>query len=228
MAKKFVRGVTGVDDIEKFDKTLTNVNDLISDGQNTYVHTKKGTTELYYKITDGVKQVESSDELLAITKQDGTVSIGNVGLATKEELTTKVDNEQLQSLLAQKQNTITNNTSIGVAGTGLRQLYASKYTYSNTHGILKTHVKWLSESTNPSSAQAEFNFTVKITKGSQSATFTLNGIDQQRFSSIMTSYGQDNSVRISGLIFTLNGSTLTVTTANSVNHNYVVTFSDII
>lgn len=29
MSKKFVRGVTGVDDIEKFDKSLTNVNDLI-------------------------------------------------------------------------------------------------------------------------------------------------------------------------------------------------------
>ena len=48
MAKKIVRGVTGVDNIESFDKTLTNVNDLISDGKNTYVHTKKGKNEFYY------------------------------------------------------------------------------------------------------------------------------------------------------------------------------------
>ena len=29
MAKKFVRGVTGIEDIESFEKTLTNVNDII-------------------------------------------------------------------------------------------------------------------------------------------------------------------------------------------------------
>ena len=33
MAKKFVRGVTGVEDIESFDKSLTNVNDIVSDGR---------------------------------------------------------------------------------------------------------------------------------------------------------------------------------------------------
>jgi hypothetical protein len=55
MAKKFVRGVTGVDNIDKFDKSLTNVNDIISDGQDTYVHTKKGKVESYFKLTDGLK-----------------------------------------------------------------------------------------------------------------------------------------------------------------------------
>ena len=96
MAKKFVRGVTGVDDIESFDKTLTNVNDLISDGQNTYVHTKKGKVESYYNLTDSVKQVQSTDDLLTINKQDDTVSIANSGLATKQELAglaTKVEQD---------------------------------------------------------------------------------------------------------------------------------------
>lgn len=70
MAKKFVRGVTGVDDIESFDKTLTNVNDLISDGQYTYVHTKKGKNELYYKITDGVTSVNSTGGTITVEKSD--------------------------------------------------------------------------------------------------------------------------------------------------------------
>lgn len=76
MAKKFVRGVTGVDDIEKFDKSLTNVNDLISDGQDTYVHTKKGKNEFYYKVTDGVTSVKSTDNTITVEKSDdGTVSL---------------------------------------------------------------------------------------------------------------------------------------------------------
>lgn len=70
MAKKFVRGVTGVDDIEKFDKSLTNINDLISDGQNTYVHTKKGKNEFYYKLTDGVTSVNSTGGTISVEKSD--------------------------------------------------------------------------------------------------------------------------------------------------------------
>lgn len=96
MAKKFVRGVTGVENIESFDKTLTNVNDILSDGQDTYVHTKKGKTESYYKLTDSVKEVESSDNMLTISKDDnGTVSIANNGLATAQDVTrteSRIDN----------------------------------------------------------------------------------------------------------------------------------------
>lgn len=76
MAKKFVRGVTGVDDIESFDKTLTNVNDLISDGQNTYVHTKKGKVESYYNLTDNVKTIQSSGGTITVEKdENGTVNL---------------------------------------------------------------------------------------------------------------------------------------------------------
>ena len=76
MSKKLVRGMTGVDDIESFDKTLTNVNDLISDGQNTYVHTKKGKNEFYYKVTDGVTSVNSTDGTINVKKSDdGTVNL---------------------------------------------------------------------------------------------------------------------------------------------------------
>lgn len=325
MAKKFVRGVTGVEDIEKFDKTLTNVNDIISDGQNTYVHTKKGKVESYYNLTDNVKQVKSTDGLLKITKEDGTVSIANSGLATKEELATKQgsltvgyglnltgnklnllpsrvsgnvndmiegvyigenltnapesgwfvyenfkmviannnytiqratkfkltnDNNSYttvyircldtnkwfpwtkqvtdESILSTKQNTLTNNTSIGVNGSGLQQLYAFKQTYNVAGGLLKTHVKSVSQNTSVSTAEEEFNFILKINQGVSSVNFTINAKDTTKFSNIMSAYGNTNTVNISGCVFTLSGSSLTVSTSNNTNQNYVITFSDII
>ena len=320
MAKKFVRGVTGVDDIERFDKTLTNINDLISDGQNTYVHTKKGKVESYYNLTDNVKQVESADGLLSITKEDDTISIGNVGLATKDDLKLKqnklsagdglsidnnninikpkaiqylqstngfyygdvtldgtpyaalslnsadnkyvqiafresvnnpgkivtkyrfmnnnvastwkemlVDNETINSLLSQKQNTITNNTSIGVNGSGLQQLYSQRQLYTVTgKGLLKTHVKSISDSTKLNNPEEEFNFIVKIDKSVSSVKFTLNTHDTTKFSNIMSAYGSDNTVIISGLIFSLTGSSLTVLSPTTLDKNQVITFSDII
>lgn len=329
MAKKFVRGVAGVDDIEKFDKSLTNVNDLVSDGQNTYIHTKKGKTDLYYNITNAVNEVQNSDGTLTITKNNDTVTIANKTLATKQELATKEntlsvdygiskgtsgnttkigieystvasgfnlnnlangyvrgemllnapndwgwffissaslaggnyiiqeavtiletyntryirskqagswgkwreqvgDKSVIDGLLAQKQNTITNNTSIGVSGTGLRQLYTNKQTYSHDNGILKTHVKSLSSNTSVTTPEEEYNFIVKINKGATFATFTLNEHDKTKFTNIITTYGKDNTVRISGCVFTLSGSTLTVSTTNNTNQNYVITLSDII
>lgn len=319
MAKKFVRGVTGVDDIESFDKTLTNVNDILSDGQDTYVHTKKGKTESYYKLTDNVKQVESADGLLSITKEDDTISIGNVGLATKDNLKLKqdklsagdglsidnnninikpkyikylqstngfyygdvtldgtpyaalslnsdnnkyvqivfkesgnnpgkivtkyrfvnnnvpstwqemlVDKETINSLLSQKQNTLVSNSSVAVISNTLRQLYALKQTYTHENGLLKTHVKSISENTNINNPEEEFNFIVKINKGASSVNFTLNSHDSTKFQNIITTYGADNTVSISGCVFTLSGSTLTVTTTNNTAQNYVITFSDII
>ena len=138
------------------------------------------------------------------------------------------DKSVIDGFLAQKQNTITNNTSIGVSGTGLQQLYSQKQSYSNANGILKTHVKSISQNTSVTRAEEEFNFIVKINKGAGSATFTLNDHNKTKFKNIISTYGQNNSVNISGCTFTLSGSSLTVTTTNNVDNNYVITFSDII
>ena len=138
------------------------------------------------------------------------------------------DKSIIDGLLAQKQNTITNNTSIGVSGTGLRQLYASPSVYTGTRGTLKTHIKYISNTTSIENVQEEFNFIVKITKGVDDATFILNSNDTTKFNNIMTTYGQNNTVRISGCVFTLSGSILTVSTANNTEQNYIITFSYII
>ena len=359
MAKKFVRGVTGVEDINRFDKTLTNVNDIVSDGQDTYVHTKKGKTESYYKLTDSLKTVSSDNtDLLTVTKDDTTNSAtlhpkhdnqkeqaiestrdtviiqhaengtsattkvdtnpakvlehnnlltgyginkttsegkttlgveytrigtildlntlmsgrvksnifynsprsniwylvtseteGRYTIQTAKELTSennttyvrvRVENtwsqwrEQvgdksvIDNLLNQKQNTLTNNGSIGIIGNTLRQLYGLRQTYNVNGGTLKTHVKSISENTNVNTPEEEFNFIVKLNKSVSSVNFTLNTHDATKFSNIMSAYGDNNSVRISGCVFTLLGSTLTVSTANNTDQNYVITFSDII
>ena len=114
MAKKFVRGVTGIEDIESYDKSLTNVNDLVSDGQNTYVHTKKGKTESYYNITNAVNQVKSSDNTLTINKENDTISISNKSLATKQELADS--NSETNAQLAQKQNKLTAMLGVSITG----------------------------------------------------------------------------------------------------------------
>ena len=448
MAKKFVRGITDVKDIKNFDKSLTNVNDIISDGQNTYIHTKKGENELYYKLTDRVTSIKSTGKTITVEKSDdGTVSLktnpekvlehenlttdygiikttsgntaklgfeytrvkdgfdlntlttGNIrgykltnapssnGLyyvqsfgnetgdniiqtafnrvSSHSESTTifrrsKIDNrwgewreqvtdksvidgllsqkqdvlttgdgltmsfdtdettimfkatkkppetnlntlgegvirgrgfsidqvpsenqdhsaayvtintsddikvqfyiresgdhqgkirlyyrfiindvvtewkqmvgdsDELKNELTQKQNAIENNTSIGVSGNGLRQLYTLKQTYTHANGVLKTHVKSVSSNTNISTAEEEFNFILKINQGQQSATFTLNEHDKTKFNNIITTYGVDSSVRINGCLFTLSDTTLTVSTEASTVSNHVITFSDII
>lgn len=359
MAKKFVRGVTGIEDIESYDKTLTNVNDILSDGQDTYVHTKKGKTESYYKLTDSLKSITSDNsDLITVTKDDttntatihpkhdaqkeqsiestrGTVSIQKGGNGTSE--TTKVDTnpqkvlehvnlltdygirknttgnttklsleytqvsdgfnlntfsngrvvgtkfvnspkdntwffvtsytqdtvtyqeavgmfennikyvrtrnssawsswrEQvgdksvIDALLAQKQDKLNTSISIGVSyGQYLRQLYLKAYTYNSSNGLLKTRVKSIANNTTPDNAEEEFNFTVKINQNAQNIVVTLSEDDKTAFTKIMTKYGSNNTVRISGCVFTLSGSTLTVTTSNNTAQNYVITFSDII
>lgn len=138
------------------------------------------------------------------------------------------DKSVIDGLLAQKQNKIVNNASIGVFSDGLRQLYALKQTYTHSNGLLKTHVKAVSENTSVYDVEQEFNFILKINQGSQNATFTLNEQDKTKFSNIMTTYGASNTVKINGVLFELSNSTLTVSTDANTSNNYVITFSDII
>lgn len=138
------------------------------------------------------------------------------------------DKSTIDALLAQKQNTLQSNASIGVVGNTLRQLYVLRQQYQHANGVLKTHVKSVSSSTSLSTPEEEFNFIVKINQGASSASFTLNEHDKTKFETIMSWYGQNNSVRISGCVFTLSGSNLTLSTPNSADNDYVITFSDII
>lgn len=137
--------------------------------------------------------------------------------------------EDIFPLLAQKQNKLSTSLSVGVSSSGaLRQLYSYPQTFTTTNGVLKTHIKSISNFADVETAEYEFNFIVKINQGSQSATFTLDNQAKTKFSSIITAYGVDGSVRINGCLFTLSDATLTVTTDANTGSNYIITFSDII
>lgn len=140
--------------------------------------------------------------------------------------------EQINSLnssLAQKQNTLTSNTSIGVLPNNtLRQLFFYMKTYTVQEGVLRTHMKDVSRPGYETSKEDEFNFILKINQGHQEATFTLFPEDKTKFSNIITTYGTGNAVIINGCLFSLSDTTLTVSTEANTGSNYVITFSDII
>ena len=139
------------------------------------------------------------------------------------------DKSVIDAALTLKHNRLSSNTSIGVLSNDtLRQLYTLNQTYTHTNGTLKTHVKSVSSNTSVTTAEEEFNFILKINKGQQSATFTLNEHDKNHFNSIITAYGVDSSVRINGCLLTLSNSTLTVSTDANTGSNLVITFSDIL
>ena len=127
-----------------------------------------------------------------------------------------------------KQNSLRSNGSIAVSGEFLRQLYALKQTYTHANCVLKTHVKSVSLNTSVNTPEEEFNFILKINQGQQSATFTLNEHDKDKFNNIITAYGVENAVRINGCLFTLSDTNLTVSTDMNTGSNLVITFSDII
>lgn len=136
--------------------------------------------------------------------------------------------EDVNALLAQKQNTITSNSSIGLINNSLQQLYCWYKEYTHDNGNLKTHVKSVSSNTSVTTTKEEFNFILKINQGQQSVTFTLNEHDKTMFNNIITTYGAGNGVRINDCLFELSDSTLTVSTEADTSNNYVITFSDII
>ena len=125
-----------------------------------------------------------------------------------------------------KQNTLSSNNSIGVGSDNtLRQLFYYKKTYTQTGGTLKTYIKQLSQNTSISEVKNEYNFLLKINQGESSLRFTLENTDQYFLSLIL---GSSNTTNISGCVFTLSGSTLTVSTTNNTDKNYIITFSELL
>lgn len=73
MAKKIVRGITDVKTINNQDFDTNNVNDLLSDGEYSYIHRKKGKSEEYHNLTDNIKTISSDNtDLLTVTNNNKT------------------------------------------------------------------------------------------------------------------------------------------------------------
>ena len=99
MAKKIVRGITDVKTITNQDFDTNNVNDLLSDGQYSYIHRKKGRSEEYHNLTDNIKTISSdNNDLLAVTNNNKT---NNTALLSPKHDTQK------EQVLESTRNTVT-------------------------------------------------------------------------------------------------------------------------
>lgn len=280
MAKKIVRGITDVKTINNQDFDTNNVNDLLSDGQYSYIHRKKGKSEEYHNLTDNIKTISSDNtELLAVTNNNktnntatlhpkhdaqkeqvlqstrNTVTIQHGTNGTPQKTTvdtnpqkvlehenlidgtylTKTSSENTTTLNVSddfvgivngKQNKIQGSMSIGITnGNWLRQCFYYRKVYNVSGGVLKTHVKSIAPNTNVEINHDEYNFSLQIKQGASTLTFTLEEVDIPRFQKVL---GSSNTANISGCIFTLSNSTLTVSTANNTDKNYIITYSDIL
>lgn len=91
MAKKFVRGITDIKQINQQDFDTNNVNDLLSDGEYNYIHRKKkDKSEEYHNLTDNIKTISSDNtDLLSVTnhnKSNNTATLHPHHDALKEQV----------------------------------------------------------------------------------------------------------------------------------------------
>lgn len=91
MAKKFVRGITDINQINQQDFDTNNVNDLLSDGEYNYIHRKKkDKSEEYHNLTDNIKTISSDNtDLLSVTnynKSNNTATLHPHHDALKEQV----------------------------------------------------------------------------------------------------------------------------------------------
>lgn len=89
MANKFVRGITDIKTITKQGFDTNNVNDLLSDGEHSYIHRKKKDgTEEYHCLTDNIKTIKNADaDLLTVSSNtdNNTVTLTVKHDASKQD-----------------------------------------------------------------------------------------------------------------------------------------------
>lgn len=89
MAKKIVRGITEVKTINNQDFDTNNVNDLLSDGEHNYIHRKKKDgSEEYHNLTNNIKTLETTSDLVTITNYNNSTNKAKIEVAhddTKEQ-----------------------------------------------------------------------------------------------------------------------------------------------
>lgn len=132
MAKKFVRSITGIKNIQDQDLSTNNVGDLLSDGKDIYVHRKNGNKEEYFNLTEEKKNptdIKTPEGKGLTSWKDGNatnVTLSEEFLTNNAQYITSSDNSivatQTQSkygknydlkLSKELQDTIKNNTGKG-------------------------------------------------------------------------------------------------------------------
>lgn len=182
----------------------------------TIQHGTNGTPEKT-KVDTNPQKVLEHENLIAGTYLTKTSS-GNT--------TTLKISDDFVGIVNGKQNTIKGSMSVGITnGNWLQQCFYYRKVYNVSGGVLKTHVKSIAPNTNVEINHDEYNFSLKINQGADALTFTLEEVDTPHFQKVL---GSSNTANILGCVFTLSGSTLTVSTTNNTDKNYIITYSDIL
>ena len=114
MAKKIVRGITDIKNITKQGFDTNNVNDLLSDGEHSYIHRKKkDNSEEYHCLTDNIKTIKSGDVgLMDVTKDTAN---NTVTLTVKHDTSKQGKLTPGYGIKIDDNNTITGNVPTKVA-----------------------------------------------------------------------------------------------------------------
>lgn len=72
MAKKFVRSITGIKNIQDQDLSTNNVGDLLSDGKDIYVHRKTAKGDEYFNLTSGNGGGSTTEKPLNLVALEGS------------------------------------------------------------------------------------------------------------------------------------------------------------
>ena len=216
-----------VGDRDELNNLLAEKEQVLESQNNTITinHGTNGTDEKTTVNTNPEKVLEHEN----LISDSEYITLDHQTDVNKTHIKTESLKQELQQLHQTKQDTLTSNTSIGVSSNNtLRQLIMYVKTYTAQEGSLRAWIKDMSRVGSPDNREEEFNFVLKIKKATSSISFKLETADVTRFTSIMTKYGENNSLTINGCSFQLSGSTLTVSPTQTSEKNQVITFSDII
>ena len=233
MAKKFVRGITDIKNIEHQDFDTNNVNDLLSDGKHNYIHRKKSDgSEEYHNLTNNLKTIQSDDtDLVSVTNYNNTTNSATIRPkhdSQKEQVLESTDNT---ILINHGENGTDETTNLDVNIENLVEYFAEIFQvktqtyreeYTHTNAVLHTQVTPLLDN------YWDFYLFLNMHKGQTQATFELMSKDKKAFTYLINQYGENNKLDINGVEFTLNNYVLSVTTTNATNNPFLTSFSTLV
>ena len=230
MAKKIVRGITDIKTISNQDLDTNNVNDLLSDGEHSYIHRKKKDgSEEYHNLTNNIKTIEAED--------NGLLTVRNYNNSTNSaKLTVHHDPQKEQKLystdgtidIVHGDNGSGEFTNVDVNLAKIIEMVAPTYhNYTDDlNGVMQTYKQ-------PVDADnVIFHVTVRLNKNKIGAMFDLVQEDAEAFDYIIRVHGVSNEIHVDNGIFLFHNDLQSVeyynNTTSAQYHNVIANFSFII
>lgn len=177
MAKKFVRCITNIKQINQQDFDTNNVNDLLSDGEYNYIHRKKkDKSEEYHNLTDNIKTISSDNtDLLSVTnynKLNNTATLHPLHDALKEQV---IESERNTIDINHGENGTSETTKVD---TNPQKVLEHENIIAGNN-LTKEHVN----GTNTTTLKVSDDFTNKVNKATNdiiSINSTINGLKETK------------------------------------------------